>query len=158
MWGFKGEPQSNTHMKIKLALLLALITSAGLLAQDAPKPDAPKGDAPKKGEGKGDKGGKKQAPQKPESVDEATWKKFVEATKAAQNDDAVKAAKAKAADAKTPEEKQAAGKAVMEATKAAILKADASLESVFKALEASRAKGKGKGDKGDKGGKKPEAK
>jgi hypothetical protein len=158
MWGFKGEPQSNTHMKIKLALLLALITSAGLLAQDAPKPDAPKGDAPKKGEGKGDKGGKKQAPQKPESVDEATWKKFGEAQKAAQKDEAVIAAKAKAADAKTPEEKQAAGKAVMEATKAAILKADASLESVFKALEASRAKGKGKGDKGDKGGKKPEAK
>jgi hypothetical protein len=155
MWGFKGEPQSNTHMKIKLALLLALITSAGLLAQDAPKPDAPKGDAPKKGEGKGDKGGKKQAPQKPESVDEATWKKFGEAQKAAQKDEAVIAAKAKAADAKTPEEKQAAGKAVMEATKAAILKADASLESVFKAIEASRAKGKGKGDKG---GKKPEAK
>jgi len=145
-------------MKIKLALLLALITSAGLLAQDAPKPDAPKGDAPKKGEGKGDKGGKKQAPQKPESVDEATWKKFGEAQKAAQKDEAVIAAKAKVADAKTPEEKQAAGKAVMEATKAAILKADASLESVFKALEASRAKGKGKGDKGDKGGKKPEAK
>ena len=50
----------------------------------------------------------------------------------------------------------------MEATKAAILKADASLESVFKALEASRAKGKGKGDKGGKKpegeGKKPEAK
>jgi len=147
-------------MKIKLALLLALITSAGLLAQDAPKPDAPKGDAPKKGEGKGDKGGKKQAPQKPESVDEATWKKFGEAQKAAQKDEAVIAAKAKAADAKTPEEKQAAGKAVMEATKAAILKADASLESVFKALEEARGKGKGKGDKGkgDKGGKKPEAK
>ena len=149
-------------MKIKLALLLALITSAGLLAQDAPKPDAPKGDAPKKGEGKGDKGGKKQAPQKPESVDEATWKKFGEAQKAAQKDEAVIAAKAKAADAKTPEEKQAAGKAVMEATKAAVLKADASLESVYKAIEASRAKGKGdKGGKkpeGDKGGKKPEAK
>ncbi len=158
MWGFKGEPQSTTHMKIKLALLLALITSAGLLAQDAPKPDAPKGDAPKKGEGKGDKGGKKQVPQKPESVDEATWKKFGEAQKAAQKDEAVIAAKAKAADAKTPEEKQAAGKAVMEATKAAILKADASLESVFKALDEARAKGKGKGDKGDKGGKKPEAK
>jgi len=142
-------------MKIKLALLLALITSAGLLAQDAPKPDAPKGDAPKKGEGKGDKGGKKQAPQKPESVDEATWKKFGEAQKAAQKDEAVIAAKAKAADAKTPEEKQAAGKAVMEATKAAVLKADASLESVFKALDEARAKGKGKGDKG---GKKPEAK
>jgi Spy/CpxP family protein refolding chaperone len=145
-------------MKIKLALLLALITSAGLLAQDAPKPDAPKGDAPaKKGEGKGDKGGKKQqGPQRPESVDEATWKKFGEAMKAAQKDEAVVAAKAKAADAKTPEEKQAAGKGVMEATKAAILKADASLESVFKAIEEARAKGKGKGDKGGKGGKKPE--
>ena len=54
----------------------------------------------------------------------------------------------------------------MEATKAAVLKADASLESVFKAIEEARAKGKGKGDKGgkgkkpegDKGGKKPEAK
>ena len=145
-------------MKLKLAFLLALISSAGLIAADAPKPDAPKGDEPgKKAEkGKGDKGGKKQGPQKPESVDEATWKKFQDATKAAQNDDAVKAAKAKAADAKTPEEKQAAGKAVVEATKAAILKADASLESVFKAIEASRAKGKGKGEKGDKGGKKPE--
>ena len=147
-------------MKIKLAFLLALISSAGLIAADAPKPDAPKGDEPKKGEGKGDKGGKKQAPQKPESVDEATWKKFGDAQKAAQKDEAVIAAKAKAADAKTPEEKQAAGKAVMEATKAAVLKADASLESVFKALDEARAKGKGKGDKGkgDKGGKKPEAK
>ncbi len=148
-------------MKIKLALLLALITSAGLLAQDAPKPDAPKGDAPaKKGEGKGDKGGKKQqGPQRPESVDEATWKKFGEAMKAAQGDEAVKAAKAKAAEAKTEDEKKAAGRAVMEATKAAVLKADASLESVFKALEEARAKGKG-GDKGGKGkgGKKPEAK
>ena len=144
-------------MKLKLAFLLALISSAGLSAADAPKPDAPKGDEPgKKAEkGKGDKGGKKQGPQKPESVDEATWKKFGEAQKAAQKDEAVSAAKAKVADAKTPEEKQAAGKAVMEATKAAILKADASLESVFKAIEASRAKGKGKGDKG---GKKPEAK
>lgn len=141
-------------MKLKLAFLLALISSAGLIAADAPA-DAPKGDAPKKGEGKGDKGGKKQGPQKPESVDEATWKKFGEAQKAAQKDEAVIAAKAKAADAKTPEEKQAAGKAVMEATKAAVLKADASLESVFKALDEARTKGKGKGDKG---GKKPEAK
>jgi hypothetical protein len=136
-------------MKIKLAFLLALISSAGLIAADAPA-GAPKGDAKK-----GDKGGKKQGPQKPESVDEATWKKFMEASKAAQNDDAVKAAKAKAADAKTEEEKKAAAKAVMEATKAAVLKADASLESVYKAIEEGRAKGKGKGDKG---GKKPEAK
>ena len=156
IWGFKGEPQSYTHMKLKLAFLLALISSAGLIAADAPKPDAPKGDEPaKKAEkGKGDKGGKKGA-QKPESVDEATWKKFQDASKAAQTDAAVVAAKAKASEAKTDEEKKAAGKAVMEATKAAILKADASLESVFKALEEARAKGKGKGDKG---GKKPEAK
>ncbi|MCX6889767.1 MAG: hypothetical protein NTU71_10200 [Verrucomicrobia bacterium] len=149
-------------MKLKLAFLLALISSAGLIAADAPKPDAPKGDEPaKKAEGKkGDKGGKKGA-QKPESVDEATWKKFQDASKAAQNDDAVKAAKAKGADAKTDEEKKAAGKAVMEATKAAILKADASLESVFKALEEARAKGKGKGEGKGKGKgeeKKPEAK
>lgn len=147
-------------MKIKLALLLALITSAGLLAQDAPKPDAPKGDAPaKKGE-KG-KGGKKQmAPQRPESVDEATWKKFQEAQKAASSDEAVKAAEAKMKELgkdASEEDRRAAGKALMEARKAAVLKADASLESVFKALEEARAKGKGKG-KGDKGGKKPEAK
>ena len=135
-------------MKLKIAFLLALISSAGLIAADAPA-DAPKGDA-KKGEK-----GKKGAPQKPESVDEATWKKFLDASKAAQGDDAVKAAKAKAAEAKTDEEKKAAGKAVMEATKAAILKADASLESVFKALEEARAKGKGKG-KGE-GKKKDEA-
>ena len=127
-------------MKLKLAFLLALISSAGLIAADAPA-GAPKGDAKK-----GDKG-KKGAPQKPESVDEATWKKFLDASKA------VKAAKAKAADAKTEEEKKAAGKAVMEATKAAVLKADASLESVYKAIEEGRAKGKG-----DKGGKKKEAK
>jgi len=158
-------------MKIKLALLLALITSAGLLAQDAPKPDAPKGDAPaKKGEGKGDKGGKKQqGPQRPEAVDEATWKKFMDAQKAASADEAVKAAEAKmkalAKDA-PEEERRKAGKDLMEARKAAVLKADASLESVFKAIEEARAKGKGKGDKGgkgkkgegDKGGKKPEAK
>ena len=159
-------------MKIKLALLLALITSAGLLAQDAPKPDAPKGDNPpaKKGEGKGDKGGKKQqGPQRPESVDEATWKKFMEAQKAASSDEAVKGAEAKMkalTKESSPEDRQAAGKALMEARKAAVLKADASLESVFKAIEEARAKGKGKGDKGgkgkkpegDKGGKKPEAK
>jgi len=141
-------------MKIKLALLLALVTSAGLLAQDAPKPDAPKGDNPpaKKGEkGKGDKGGKKQGPQRPESVDEATWKKFLDAQKAASDDAAVKAAEEKAKAEKSPENM----KAVFEARKAAILKIDASLESVFKALEEARAKGKGKG-KGDKGGKKPE--
>jgi hypothetical protein len=117
-------------MKIKLAFLLALISSAGLIAADAPA-DAPKGDA-KKGEK-----GKKGAPQKPESVDEATWKKFLDASKAAQKDEAV----VKAKEAKDE-------KAVREATKAAILKADASLESVFKALEEGRAKG-GKKKKGE---------
>jgi hypothetical protein len=140
-------------MKLKLAFLLALISSAGLIAADAPKPDAPKGDEPaKKAEkGKGDKGGKKQGPQRPESVDEATWKKFLDANKAASEDAAVKAAEEKAKAEKSPEN----FKAVMEARKAAVLKADASLESVYKALDEARAKGKGKG-KGDKGGKKPE--
>ncbi len=125
-------------MKLKLAFLLALISSAGLIAADAPA-DAPKGDA-KKGEK-----GKKGAPQKPESVDEATWKKFLDASKAASNDAAVKSAEEKAkADPKDAD----ARKALMEARKAAVLKADASLESVFKALE--EAHGKGKGDKGGK--------
>jgi len=146
-------------MKLKLAFLLALITSAGLIAVDAPKPDAPKGDEPvKKGEGKkGDKGGKK-APQKPEAVSEDDWKKFLAANKVASEDAAVKSAEEKmkslGKDA-AEEDKKAAGKALMDARKAAILKADASLEAVLKAIEESRAKGKGKG-KGDKGGKKPE--
>ena len=156
-------------MKLKLALLLALITSAGLIAVDAPKPDAPKGDEPgKKAEGKkGDKGGKKAQP-KPDSVSEDDWKKFLAARKAASEDAAVKAAFAKvkpiAKDASEEEKKAgaAARKELDEAVKAAMLKADASLESVFKALEAGRAKGKGKGDKGGKKpegeGKKPEAK
>jgi hypothetical protein len=143
-------------MKLKLALLLALITSAGLIAVDAPKPDAPKGDEPgKKAEGK--KGGKK-GPQKPEAVSEDDWKKFLAANKVASEDAAVKSAEEKMkalTKESSPEDRQAAGKALMEARKAAILKADASLESVLKAIEESRAKGKGKG-KGDKGGKKPE--
>ena len=146
-------------MKLKLAFLLALISSAGLIAQDA-KPAVPKGDEPgKKAEGKkADKGGKKQAPQKPESVSEDDWKKFLAANKVASDDAAVKAAEGKMkalTKESSPEDRQAAGKALMEARKAAILKADASLESVLKAIEAGRAKGKGKGDKG---GKKPEAK
>ncbi len=132
-------------MKLKLAFLLALISSAGLIAADAPA-DAPKGDAPKKAEGKGEKG--KKGPQKPESVDEATWKKFLDANKAASEDAGVKAAEEKAkADPKDADLR----KAVMEARKAAVLKADASLESVFKALEEARAKGKGKGEKKKKG-------
>ena len=135
-------------MKIKYSLLLALLATAGLIAADAPKPEG-KPDAPKKGDAKN------KGPTKPESVSDADWKKFQDANKAAQSDAAVVAAKAKAKDAKSEDEKKEAGKAVAEATKAAVLKADASLESVFKAIEAGRAKGKGKGDKG---GKKPEAK
>ena len=148
-----------TNMKIRYAFLLALISSVSLFAEDAPKGDAPKGDAPaKKGEGKGEFGGKKHGPMRPESIDEATWKKFLDAQKAASDDEAVKAAYAKAKalgkDA-SPEDRMAARKAIMDARKAAVLKADASLEAVFKALEEARPKGKGKGDKG---GKKPEAK
>jgi len=155
-------------MKLKLAFLLALISSAGLIAQDA-KPAVPKGDEPgKKDEGKkADKGGKKTQP-KPDSVSEDDWKKFLAARKAASEDAAVKAAFAKvkpiAKDASEEEKKAgaAARKELDEAVKAAVLKVDASLEAVFKAIEAGRAKGKGKGDKGGKKpegeGKKPEAK
>jgi len=123
-------------MKIKYSLLLALLATAGLIAADAPKPEG-KPDAPKKGDAK-------KGPTKPESVSDADWKKFLDASKAAQSDAAVTAAKAKAKDAKTDEEKKAAGKEVMEATKAAVLKADASLESVYKALEEAHGKGKKK--------------
>ena len=124
-------------MKIKYSLLLALLATAGLIAADAPKPEG-KPDAPKKGDAKN------KGPTKPESVSDADWKKFQDANKAAQTDaDVVKAKEAKDE------------KALRAAVKAAVLKADASLDSVFKALEEARAKGKGKGDKG---GKKPEAK
>ena len=124
-------------MKIKYSLLLALLATAGLIAADAPKPEG-KPDAPKKGDAKN------KGPTKPESVSDADWKKFQDANKAAQSDAAVSAAKAKAKDAKSEDEKKEAGKAVAEATKAAVLKADASLESVFKALEEARGKGKKK--------------
>lgn len=130
-------------MKIKF-LLLALFASAGLIAADAPKPDAAP-DAPAKKGDKGDKGGKKAEMKKPESVSDADWTKFTDAMKAASKDEAV----VKAREAKD-------AKAAAAAMKAAVLKADASLESVFKALEEGR-KGKGKGDKKGEG-KKPEAK
>ncbi len=124
-------------MKLKLAFLLALISTAGLIAADAPKPDAPKGDAPK-GEGKE---GKRKGPSKPDSVSDDDWKKFLAASEKAKEDPAVKAA-----DAKLKEDPKDADarKALMEARKAAILKADASLEPVLKALEEARGKGKGK--------------
>ncbi|MGA0133278.1 MAG: hypothetical protein ACO3ND_02855 [Opitutales bacterium] len=127
--------------------ILALVLTVGVA--HAAKPE---GQAPEKG---AKKGGDRKGPARPEGVDEATWKKFQDAMKAAQNDDAVKAAKAKAAEAKTEEEKREAGKAVREATKAAVLKADASLAEVFAKLEAAN-KGKG-GDKG-KGGEKKKKK
>lgn len=122
-----------------LLTILALVLTVGVATAQDKKPE---GQPPAKKEGKGDKKG----PTRPEGVDEATWKKFTDAMKAAQNDDAVKAAKAKAAEAKTDEEKKEAGKAVREATKAAVLKIDASLAEVFAKLEAAGKKGKG-GDK-----------
>lgn len=121
-------------MKLKLAFLLALISTAGLIAADAPKPDAPKGDAPK-GEGK------RKGPSKPDSVSDDDWKKFLAASEKAKEDPAVKAAEAKAKEDPKDADNR---KAVMEARKAAILKADASLEPVLKALEEARGKGKGK--------------
>jgi hypothetical protein len=131
-------------MKLKLAFLLALISSAGLIAADAPKGDAPKGDAPKKAE----KGAKK-GPQKPDAVSDDDWKKFLAASEKAREDAGVKAAEAKLKEEKSPDNM----KALQEARKAAILKADASLESVLKAIEDSRAKAKGGKKKKDEAAK-----
>jgi len=87
-----------------LLTILALVLTVGVATAQDKKPE---GQPPAKKEGKGDKKG----PVRPEGVDEATWKKFPDAMKAAQSDDAVKAAKAKAAEAKSDEEKKEAGKA-----------------------------------------------
>lgn len=135
----------HTHMK-HLLTILALVLTVSVATAEEKKPE---GQAPAKKEGKGEKKG----PARPEGVDEATWKKFTDAMKAAQSDDAVKAAQAKAKEAKTDEEKKEAGKAVREAVKAAVLKADASLAEVFAKLEAAA---KGKGGKGGEKKKKKE--
>ena len=129
-----------------LLTILALVLTVSVATAEEKKPE---GQAPAKKEGKGEKKG----PARPEGVDEATWKKFTDAMKAAQNDDAVKAAKAKLAEAKDEEAKKAAGKELREATKAAVLKADASLAEVFAKLEAAA---KGKGGKGGEKKKKKE--
>ena len=129
-----------------LLTILALVLTVSVATAEEKKPE---GQAPAKKEGKGEK----KAMARPEGVDEATWKKFTDAMKAAQNDDAVKAAKAKLAEAKDEEAKKAAGKELREATKAAVLKADASLAEVFAKLEAA---GKGKGGKGGEKKKKKE--
>jgi hypothetical protein len=123
-----------------LLTILALVLTVSVVTAEEKKPE---GQPPAKKEGKGDKKGMA----RPEGVDEATWKKFQDALKAAQNDDAVKAAKAKLAEAKDEEAKKAAGKELREATKAAVLKADASLADVFAKLDAA---GKGKGKGGEK--------
>jgi hypothetical protein len=155
-------------MKLKFPLLLALITTAGLIAADAPaggeakKPDAPKG------EGKG-KGGPL-----PPGVTAEEWKKLGDARKAAMETPEVKAAseKAKAAadkfKAAKEEDKKAAGEeamkargAVREATNAAILKANPELAEIVKKAEEAMKNGFGKGGKGGKGGEgkgKPEGK
>lgn len=130
-----------------LLTILALVLTVGVATAQDKKPE---GQPPAK------KGGEKKGPVRPEGVDEATWKKFQDAMKAAQSDDAVKAAKAKLAEAKSEDEKKEAGKALREATKAAVLKADASLAEVFAKLEAAGKKGKG--DKGGKGGEKKKKK
>jgi len=127
-----------------LLTILALVLTVGVATAQDKKPE---GQPPAK------KGGEKKGQVRPEGVDEATWKKFQEAQKAAQSDDAVKAAKAKLAEAKSEDEKKEAGKALREAIKAAVLKADASLAEVFAKLEAA---GKGKGGKGGEKKKKKE--
>lgn len=166
-------------MKLKFPLLLALITTAGLIAADAPaagegkKPDAPKGEG--KGEGRG-KGGFQIPGVSPEDM-----KKLMDARKAAMETPEVKAAieKAKAASEKAKEakeeDKKAAGEeamkargAVREATNAAILKSNPELADVLKKADEAmknrggkggEGKGKGKGEgKGEKPADAPAAK
>jgi hypothetical protein len=152
-------------MKLKFPLLLALITTAGLIAADAPaggegkKPDAPKG------EGKG-KGGFQIPGVSPEDM-----KKLGDARKAAMETPEVKAAieKAKAAAEKAKEakeeDKKAAGEeamkargAVREATNAAILKSNPELADVLKKADEAMKNRGGKGGKGGEGKGKPEGK
>jgi hypothetical protein len=167
-------------MKLKFPLLLALITTAGLIAADAPasgdakKPDAPKGEG--KGEGKGGKGkGGFQIP----GVSAEDMQKFSDARKAAMEEPEIKklaeaaaAARAKGAEAKDDDAKKAARedgakayKALNEAVNAAIVKAHPELAEVTKKAQeamANRAKGgkggEGKGGEGKGKGEAPAAK
>ncbi|MEI6461565.1 MAG: hypothetical protein WCO73_06420 [Verrucomicrobiota bacterium] len=137
-------------MKFKFpALLLAMLLAAGVV--QAAKP------------AKGEKGKSEQGPASVPGVSEDEMKKLGDARKAAQEVPAVKDAKAAAeaarekakaaeGDAKEAAVKAAmeAGKAFHDAEKAAILKADPSLEAVLaKVEEAMKAKGEGK-EKGKK--------
>ncbi len=132
-------------MKFKIpALLLAMLLAAGVVQA---KP------------AKGEKGKSEQGPASVPGVSEDEMKKYSAALKAAQETPAVKDAQAAAkaaqekahaaeGDAKEAAVKAAmeAGKAVHDAEKAAILKADPSLEAVLaKVEEAKKAKGEGKG-------------
>jgi hypothetical protein len=163
-------------MKLKFPLLLALITTAGLIAADAPASgDAKKPDAPK-GEGKGGKGkGGFQIP----GVSAEDMQKFSDARKAAMEEPEIKklaeaaaAARAKGAEAKDDDAKKAAReegakayKALGEAVNAAIVKAHPELAEVTKKAQeamANRAKGgkggEGKGGEGKGKGEAPAAK
>ncbi|NBX34064.1 hypothetical protein EBR16_01665 [bacterium] len=155
-------------MKLKFPLLLALITTAGLIAADAPaggegkKPEAPKG----KGEGKG-KGGF-QIP----GVSAEDMQKYGDARKAAMEDAEIKklaeaaaAARAKGAEAKDEDAKKAAReegmkayKALNDAVNAAIVKAHPELADVVKKAQEAMANRGGKGGKGGEGKGKPEGK
>ena len=127
-----------------LALLAAV---AGLVTVTARAEDAPKPEAPKR-----ERGGDKDRPERPKLSDEEKAK-LKAAHEAAEKDPAVIAAKEalkKAMDAKDRKAAQEARKTLGEATKAAMIKADASLAALF---EKYPQLANGMGGRGERGGK-----
>jgi hypothetical protein len=112
-------------MKSKI-LLLALLTSVGLMAADAPA--NPPGNPPPKAEKK-----KHKDPKAPDGVSEADWQKLLEARKATASDPAVVAAQAALDTAKAGTDEKAISEAqcnLAEAQKAAVVKANPGLADV----------------------------
>jgi len=139
-------------MKSKI-LLLALLTSVGLMAADAPA--NPPGNPPAKGEKK-----KHKEPKAPEGVSEADWQKLLEARKATASDPAVVAAQAALDAAKAGTDEKAIDEAqgkLAEAQKAAVVKANPGLADVAdKAAKADKERaGSGKNKNAGSGAGKP---
>jgi len=139
-------------MKSKI-LLLALLTSVGLMAADAPA--NPPGNPPPKGEKK-----KHKDPKAPEGVSEADWQKLLEARKASASDPAVAAAQAALDTAKAGTDEKAIAQAqcnLAEAQKAAVTKANPGLaDAADKAAKADKERaGKNKGAGAGAGSAKP---
>jgi hypothetical protein len=85
---------------------------------------------------------KKSGVPRPESIDSATWKRFIEASKISAADPAVISAKNLVTSAKNNSERSAALKSYNDLYKAGILKVDPAFSTVFKAIDEAKAKPK----------------